>query len=369
MSGIRLDRICKTFGAQQVIDDVSVEVALHEFVTLLGPSGCGKSTLLNIAAGLERPTDGRVLIGGRNVTDLSARERNVAMVFQSYALYPHMTVAQNLAFPLRIQRLPRAEIAQRVRAIAETIELGDLLNRKPAQLSGGQRQRVAIGRAIIRSPSICLLDEPLSNIDAALRVRMRGELKLLFGKMGTTIMFVTHDQVEAMTLSDRIIVLNGGRVQQQGAPLEIYRNPANVFVARFIGSPQMNILSAEIDDGGVVRARSLALPLSAYAGRTGPVQLGLRPEDIQLGRFENCTSVPATVKLVEHLGHGAIVHYTIEDLPPITGLETRDTNIRAGWRGNVHINLDGVKLFDAVTGLALPDPVRSSGHRNVEAVG
>jgi ABC-type sugar transport system ATPase subunit len=333
---------------------VSVSVAPHEFVTLLGPSGCGKSTLLNIAAGLERPTDGRVLIGGRNVTDLSARDRNVAMVFQSYALYPHMTVAQNLAFPLRIQRLPRTEISQRVRAVAETIELGGLLDRKPAQLSGGQRQRVAIGRAIIRSPAICLLDEPLSNIDAALRVRMRGELKLLFNKMGTTIMFVTHDQVEAMTLSDRIIVLNGGKVQQQGTPLEIYRNPANVFVARFIGSPHMNILQAQLDSG-VVSVAGLRLPLSGHAGRSGAVQLGLRPEDVQLGRFEKCVSVPAQVKLVEHLGHGAIVHYALDDLPPIVGLETRDTDIRAGWQGNIHINLDGIKLFDAVTGLAWPD--------------
>ncbi|HEY0942734.1 MAG TPA: ABC transporter ATP-binding protein [Steroidobacter sp.] len=368
MSGIRLDRISKTFGAQRVIDDVSVEVAPHEFVTLLGPSGCGKSTLLNIAAGLERPTDGRVLIGGRNVTDMSARERNVAMVFQSYALYPHMSVAQNLAFPLRIQRLPRAEIDRRVKAIAETIELGALLDRKPAQLSGGQRQRVAIGRAIIRSPSICLLDEPLSNIDAALRVRMRSELKLLFNKMGTTIMFVTHDQVEAMTLSDRIIVLHGGKVQQQGTPLEIYRNPANAFVARFIGSPQMNILPAIIDTSAVVRAQALALPLTRYAGAAGPVQLGLRPEDVQLGRFENCASVHATVTLVEHLGHGAIVHYTIEGLPPIIGLETRDSSIRAGWRGNIHINLDGVKLFDAASGLALRGPQRAAGP-DLEVIG
>ncbi|MEJ1960872.1 MAG: ABC transporter ATP-binding protein [Gammaproteobacteria bacterium] len=361
MSGIRLDAISKTFGSQHVLDNVSVEVAAHEFVTLLGPSGCGKSTLLNIAAGLERPSSGRVLISGRDVTDLSARDRNVAMVFQSYALYPHMTVAQNLAFPLRIQKRPRAEIEQRVRAVAETIELGALLHRKPAQLSGGQRQRVAIGRAIIREPSICLLDEPLSNIDAALRVRMRSELKLLFNKMGTTIMFVTHDQSEAMTLSDRIIVLNGGQVQQQGTPLEIYRNPANAFVARFIGSPQMNIVPAEIESGTIVRAKSLALPLERGTNATrvpaaGAVQLGLRPEALQLGPFERSISVAASVRLVEHLGHGAIVHYDIEGLPPLIGLESRETNVRPGWRGNIHIDLDGMRLFCARTGVALLDP-------------
>jgi ABC-type sugar transport system ATPase subunit len=358
MSDLRLDGICKTFGSQRVIDDVSVDVAAHEFVTLLGPSGCGKSTLLNIAAGLERPTAGRVLIGGRDVTDLDARKRNVAMVFQSYALYPHMTVAQNLAFPLRIQRRPRAEIERRVREIADTVELGELLQRKPAQLSGGQRQRVAVGRAIIRSPAICLLDEPLSNIDAVLRVRMRSELKLLFGRMGSTVVFVTHDQAEAMTLSDRVIVLHEGRVQQQGTPLEIYRNPANVFVARFIGSPQMNILPAKLTGRAAIRAQSLTLPLTRSAAPSrlppdGAVQLGLRPEDIQLGPFENSVAVPAAVELVEHLGHGAIVHYALEGLPRIIGLESRDTNIRPGWRGSIHVNLDGVKLFDARTGLAM----------------
>ncbi|MEJ0085290.1 MAG: ABC transporter ATP-binding protein [Pseudomonadota bacterium] len=361
MAGIRLEAISKTFGAQQVIETVSLTVAPHEFVTLLGPSGCGKSTLLNIVAGLERPSSGRVFIGDRDVTDLHVRERNIAMVFQSYALYPHMTVAQNLAFPLRVRGgYSRAEIDRRVRDVAETIELGQLLQRKPAELSGGQRQRVAIGRSIIRSPSVCLLDEPLSNIDAALRVKMRAELKLLFARLGTTILFVTHDQVEAMTLSDRIVVLQDGKVQQQGAPLEIYRHPANAFVARFIGSPQMNLFAGEIGPGPAVRAGSLVLPLSHVPGvrsppATGAVQLGLRPEEIQLKPFQNSIAVPATVELVEHLGHGAIVHYALEHSQKLVGLESRDTSVGAGWRGNVHVNLEGIKLFDAQTGASLLD--------------
>jgi multiple sugar transport system ATP-binding protein len=363
MSSVRLEQISKRFGGVTAVDDVSLSIAPKEFVTLLGPSGCGKSTILNVAAGLERPTGGRVVIEGRDVTALSAGERDIAMVFQSYALYPHLNVAGNLAFPLRVKRQPKAEIARRVGEIAELMEIGPLLQRKPRELSGGQRQRVAIGRAIIRSSSVCLLDEPLSNLDAALRVRMRAELKLLFARMGTTILFVTHDQAEAMTMSDRIVILRDGHVQQQGTPLAIYREPANVFVATFIGSPQMNILKAELAAGAageaVVRAGALVLPLPAelaarvQAAPRRDVLLGLRPEDLSVGAFERAARFPAAIELVEHLGNGAIVHYTASGLPKLVGLETRDLSIGAGWQGEAHVNLDGIRLFDARTVAAI----------------
>ena len=363
MSSVRLEQISKRFGGVTAVDDVSLAIAPKEFVTLLGPSGCGKSTILNVAAGLERPTGGRVVIEGRDVTALSAGERDIAMVFQSYALYPHLNVAGNLAFPLRVKRQPKAEIARRVGEIAELMEIGPLLQRKPRELSGGQRQRVAIGRAIIRSSSVCLLDEPLSNLDAALRVRMRAELKLLFARMGTTILFVTHDQAEAMTMSDRIVILRDGHVQQQGTPLAIYREPANVFVATFIGSPQMNILRAELSSGPngetVVRNGSLVLPLPNHlAARVQSavrreVLLGLRPEDISVGAFDRAVTFPAGVELVEHLGNGAIVHYVAENVPKLVGLETRDLSIGAGWRGDAHVNVDGIRLFDAETEAAI----------------
>jgi ABC-type sugar transport system ATPase subunit len=246
-------------------------------------------------------------------------------------------------------------IARRVGEIAELMEIGALLHRKPRELSGGQRQRVAIGRAIIRSSSVCLLDEPLSNLDAALRVRMRAELKLLFARMGTTILFVTHDQAEAMTMSDRIVILRDGRMQQQGTPLEVYRNPANVFVATFIGSPQMNIMPAEIgSEAGrpLLVSGALRLPLPDRVAarladyRKPRVLLGLRPEDIAISVFERGASVEGRIALVEHLGHGAIMHFVGEDLLRLVGMETRDVDVPAGWTGPVQVNLDAIRLFD-----------------------
>jgi multiple sugar transport system ATP-binding protein len=355
MSSIHLQAISKTFAGIAAVREVSLEIAPQEFVTLVGPSGCGKSTLLNVTAGLERPSGGRIIVGGRDVTGLPAGERNIAMVFQSYALYPHLNVGQNLGFPLRVQGKPKAEIARRVGEIAGLMEIGTLLHRKPRELSGGQRQRVAIGRAIIRSSAVCLLDEPLSNLDAALRVRMRAELKLLFARMGTTILFVTHDQAEAMTMSDRIVILRDGRMQQQGTPLEVYRNPANVFVATFIGSPQMNILPADIvAEGGrtVLRTGALRLELldrqaARLAGyRKTRVLLGLRPEDIAIRAFGRSAGVEGRIALVEHLGHGAIMHFVGENLPRLVGMETRDIDLPAGWTGTVRFNLDAIRLFD-----------------------
>ena len=246
MASVELQGLRKAFGSVEVIHGVDLAVRDGEFVALVGPSGCGKSTLLRIIAGLEDATDGDVLIGDRIVTELTSRQRNVAMVFQNYALYPHMTVRDNMGFNLRLSGDSRAEIRRKVEDAARLLELTELLGRRPFQLSGGQRQRVAMGRAIVRDPAVFLFDEPLSNLDAKLRVQMRAEIKALHQKVRTTAIYVTHDQIEAMTLADRVVVLNGGRIEQQGSPLELYRNPANLFVAGFIGSPAMNFLDAEV---------------------------------------------------------------------------------------------------------------------------
>ncbi|MBO6541108.1 MAG: ABC transporter ATP-binding protein [Rhizobiaceae bacterium] len=355
-SSLRLENITKTFGSVTVIDDVTIDIEPGRFVTLVGPSGCGKSTLLNMTASLERPTDGRILIDGRDVTMMTARQRGIAMVFQSYALYPHLTVRQNLAFPLRVQKVAKPEITKKVLQAADLMEIGHLLDRKPRELSGGQRQRVAISRAIIRPATVCLLDEPLSNLDAALRVRVRGELKLLFSRMETTTMFVTHDQSEAMTMSDSIVVLKDGKVQQQGTPLEVYRNPANEFVATFIGSPQMNVLDARIErtDEVVVHAGSIRLPLpESTLLPSGRVRLGIRPEFITAAPVSDGTPVTAKIELVEHMGNSAIVHYRFADGTSLIGLEMIDTQIGVGWEGAVYIDTQRLKFFDTATGQAI----------------
>ena len=357
---LRLDRITKSFGSFTAVSDATVDIAPGEFTTLVGPSGCGKTTLLNIVAALERPSSGAVMIDGKDVTQLSARERGIAMVFQSYALYPHLTIRQNLGFPLRVQKVAKPERERRVREVAELVEIGHLLDRKPRELSGGQRQRVAIGRAIIRPSTVCLLDEPLSNLDAALRVRVRAELKLLFGRMGTTTLFVTHDQSEAMTMSDRIVVMRDGKVQQQGKPLELYQKPGNAFVASFIGSPQMNLMEARVDSEGgraLLRAGSLTLPLddgqAARLGSRRAVTLGIRPEAITINRVPGGASLAARIELVEHLGNSAIVHYRGPAGDQIVGMELLDASIGAGWSGEAWLDPASVHLFDTETTLAL----------------
>jgi multiple sugar transport system ATP-binding protein len=247
MASVEIRDIRKSYGALEVIHGISLSIEDGEFIALVGPSGCGKSTLLRMIAGLEEITDGEVFIGGRVVNPLTPRERNIAMVFQSYALYPHMTVAENMGFNLKLSGLSKPEIEKRVGEAARMLALTDLLQRKPSQLSGGQRQRVAMGRAIVRDPAVFLFDEPLSNLDAKLRVQMRTEIKSLHQKVATTSVYVTHDQIEAMTLADRVVVLNGGRIEQVGTPLELYRKPANLFVAGFIGSPAMNLLAGTVE--------------------------------------------------------------------------------------------------------------------------
>jgi multiple sugar transport system ATP-binding protein len=304
VSSVQIRDVRKAFGATSVLEGVSVDIADGEFVVLVGPSGCGKSTLLRMVAGLETITSGEVAIDGRVVNKLEPKERDIAMVFQNYALYPQMTVAQNLAFALELARLDRGTIKRKVAAAAASLGLEPLLGRYPRQLSGGQKQRVAMGRAIVRDPKVFLFDEPLSNLDAKLRVKVRGEIKELQHRLKTTTIYVTHDQVEAMTMGDKIVVMNGGRVEQVGAPLDLYDTPANTFVATFLGSPAMNLLRGMVDSlapSRLVFADGKSTPIAhappAYTGRD--VIFGVRPEDIRLDPKEG---FPCLVSLVEPMG-------------------------------------------------------------------
>jgi multiple sugar transport system ATP-binding protein len=310
MAGLSIQNARKSFGATEVLKGVSIDVADGEFTVIVGPSGCGKSTLLRSVAGLEELTGGSIVIGDRNVTDLPPSERGIAMVFQSYALYPHLTVYENMAFGLRIAKADKNAIDAAVRRAAAILNIEALLERKPAALSGGQRQRVAIGRAIVRQPQIFLFDEPLSNLDADLRVRMRYEFASLHRQLGTTTLYVTHDQVEAMTLADRIIVLRDGRIEQVGTPRELYARPANIFVAQFLGTPQMNILSAALAEDGraeLADGRRIALPpLPAPLAVGTRLSIGIRPEDIAI-----CDAADAllfTIRFIERLGGLATLH-------------------------------------------------------------
>ncbi len=312
MARIRLTDVMKSYGSVGVLHDINLDIADGEFVVFVGPSGCGKSTLLRTIAGLERPTSGRIEIDGRDVTTVSAADRGLAMVFQSYALYPHMTVRQNLAFGLENTRLPRPEITDRIAEAARMLEIEPYLDRRPGQLSGGQRQRVAIGRAIVRRPVAFLLDEPLSNLDAELRVSTRAEIAALHARLASTMVYVTHDQVEAMTLADRIVVLRAGRIEQVGAPLDLYNHPANRFVAGFIGAPHMNFLSGRVvalREGGadvaIEGGHTIAIPLVAPLPEGTRVEIGVRPQHVTLAEAEG---LPTRVHLSEALGSETVVH-------------------------------------------------------------
>ena len=297
MAGVDFVDVRKSFGAFPVIKGVDIEIEDGEFVILVGPSGCGKSTLLRMLAGLENITAGEIRIGDRVVNTLPPKERDIAMVFQNYALYPHMTVAQNMGFALKLKGESRAAIDARVKEAAAILALDPYLDRLPKQLSGGQRQRVAMGRAIVRSPQVFLFDEPLSNLDAKLRVQMRAEIKDLHQRLGTTTVYVTHDQIEAMTMADRIVVMKGGVVEQVGRPLELYDRPNNLFVATFIGSPAMNLLKGRPGDGGFVTEGGVVLPLPATAA-AGAVTYGIRPEHLTLDE----TGFRAEVAVLEPTG-------------------------------------------------------------------
>ena len=315
MSHVELKSLSKTFGAFTALKDINLQVEKGEFCALLGPSGCGKSTLLRLIAGLEDVTTGQITIAGRDVTDMEPSARRIAMVFQSYALYPHMTVAENIAFSLEAAGMKKAERLAKATAVARTLKLDHLLSHRPAMLSGGQRQRVAIGRALVRDPEVFLFDEPLSNLDAMLRVQMRVELSSLHHDLAATMIYVTHDQIEAMTMADRIVVMDQGRIQQIGTPLDLYHRPANKFVATFIGSPSMNILAARVAatepghlllDLGEGRFR-LQTGSPALVGQT--VDLGIRPEHARLVDPGSSGAVlPGAVRLVERLGNQTLVH-------------------------------------------------------------
>ncbi|PLT93752.1 ABC transporter [Sinorhizobium medicae] len=359
MASVDLRDIRKSYAALEVIHGVSLSIAEGEFIALVGPSGCGKSTLLRMIAGLEEISDGEVFIGGKVVNPLTPRERNIAMVFQSYALYPHMTVAENMGFNLKLSGLPRPEIDRRVGDAARMLALTELLGRKPSQLSGGQRQRVAMGRAIVRDPAVFLFDEPLSplsNLDAKLRVQMRTEIKALHQKVATTSIYVTHDQIEAMTLADRIVVLNGGRIEQVGTPLELYRTPANLFVAGFIGSPAMNVLDGTVDaedgepavrlgDGSAIR---IAAERKVRPGQA--VRIGLRPEHFVAGGKGN--AIAGTTLLVEPTG--AQTHVLFEFAgEQITAVVDGDHPARHGSIFTAAMDRSQVYVFDRQTGAAL----------------
>jgi multiple sugar transport system ATP-binding protein len=317
MSRIVFNDVSKYFGAVGAVKNLDLEIEDKEFLVLLGPSGCGKSTALRLVAGLEEPSSGDILIGDRVVNDIEAKNRDIAMVFQSYALYPHMTVRANIEFPLKTRKLPRAERRTLVAEVAGWLGLEELLDRRPAELSGGQRQRVALGRAIVRRPQAYLMDEPLSNLDAKLRVKTRAELVSLHRELQHTFLYVTHDQVEAMTMATRIAIMNDGELQQVGAPQDVYERPANTFVAQFIGSPPMNVVPGTIERSGeamVLRlpggAVPLPAPLAAAAAASGPqVLVGVRPEHLQI----DDGPVKATVRVVESLGHE---RHIICDLSP-----------------------------------------------------
>lgn len=334
------------------VDRVNVDVNAGELVVFVGPSGCGKSTLLRMVAGLETVTDGTIELAGRVVNDLEPAERDIAMVFQNYALYPHMSVRKNLSYGLRNRGLPADEIARRVEEAAEILEIGAFLDRKPSQLSGGQRQRVAMGRAIVRHPAIFLFDEPLSNLDARLRNRMRVEIRKLQRRLNTAMIYVTHDQVEAMTLADRIVVLNGGRVEQIGSPAEVYSDPASTFVASFIGAPPMNLIDVGIEGGRAMRD-GIALPLPPSRDGALPARAiwGLRPERARVADNADGDGVPFTVDVVEELGASRLLHgriggaeFTLQQdasAPPPAQMTT------------LMIEPRDVHLFDAETGKAL----------------
>jgi multiple sugar transport system ATP-binding protein len=350
MAPVAFQQVTKRFAADVVaVNNLDLEIADGEFMVLVGPSGCGKTTALRCLAGLEEISSGRLLIGQRVVNRVPAKDRNIAMVFQSYALYPHMTVYDNLAFGLSLLKTPKNEIKTRVQEAARILDLTHLLDRKPKQLSGGQRQRVALGRAIVREPDVFLMDEPLSNLDAKLRVQTRAEILRLQRRLGTTTIYVTHDQVEAMTMGDRIAVMSEGILQQVGTPKELYENPVNLFVAAFIGSPAMNFLRGQVEDG-VIRAEESRIqvpPWAAGLARGDSVLLGFRPEHLVLesGESAGTARIPARVDVVEYLGDEELVHAQV-GTSEIVALLPSDAHLQSGQEVQLGIPLERLHLFD-----------------------
>lgn len=347
MSGVELSNIVKKYGDVQVIHGVDLEIQDGEFCVFVGPSGCGKSTLLRMVAGLEETTSGSISIGDRDVTTEDPARRGVAMVFQTYALYPHMTVQENMGFGLRMNGYPKAEISSKVAEASRILKLDEYLKRKPAALSGGQRQRVSIGRAIVRGPEVFLFDEPLSNLDAELRVEMRVEIARLHKEIGATMIYVTHDQVEAMTLADKIVVLRAGVIEQVGAPMDLYRDPDNKFVAGFIGSPAMNFLGGKVSRGGIDvpgLEASVKLDVTLPADGTG-VEIGLRPEHLTI----NPQGDTHQIEMTESLGGVSYAYLMGASGEKIVVEERGDLRSQEGIRVGLKVNIAAARLFDAVT--------------------
>lgn len=355
MSAIAIRKLVKRYAGVQVLHGIDIEMASGEFTVLVGPSGCGKSTTLRMVAGLESVSDGEIRIGERVVNDLRPKERGIAMVFQNYALYPAKTVYQNMAFSLKLSKVPAEEIDRRVRDVADILELNELLERKPAALSGGQRQRVAMGRAIVRDPEVFLFDEPLSNLDAKLRGQMRAEIKLLHQRLQNTILYVTHDQVEAMTLADRIVVMRAGVIEQQGTPDDVFHDPANEFVAGFMGSPPMNIADATVEQGGIrIGDALLSCDVPSSSPDSARLRFGIRPDDIGLAeeRDDVPTALPVEVTLVEQLGTEKLFHFLFGGVPFIGKADGRAT-IAAGQTLSAAFDLAQCYFFDADNGARL----------------
>ncbi|TEA63616.1 ABC transporter ATP-binding protein [Pseudomonas sp. CH235] len=366
MANLKIKNLQKGFEGFSIIKGIDLEVNDKEFVVFVGPSGCGKSTLLRLIAGLEEVSGGTIELDGRDITEVSPAKRDLAMVFQTYALYPHMTVKKNMSFALDLAGVPKAEVEKKVGEAARILELGPMLERKPKQLSGGQRQRVAIGRAIVRNPKIFLFDEPLSNLDAALRVQMRLELLRLHKDLKATMIYVTHDQVEAMTMADKVVVLNGGKIEQVGSPLELYHHPANLFVAGFLGTPKMGFLKGQIVriDGAscevsLEAGTRITLPFNASNLSVGSaVTLGIRPEHLELAQAGDCT-LQVTADVSERLGSDTFCHVKTNAGEALTMRVRGDLASRYGEQLNLHLDASHCHLFDA-DGVALTRPLRAA---------
>ncbi|WP_027536137.1 ABC transporter ATP-binding protein [Bradyrhizobium sp. WSM3983] len=366
MADVSLRKVIKRYDDVEAVRGIDLDIADHEFIVLVGPSGCGKSTTLRMIAGLEDISDGDITIGGDVVNDVPPKDRDIAMVFQNYALYPHMTVAENMSFGLRLKHYPKAEIKARVTEAARLLDITDLIDRKPKQLSGGQRQRVAMGRAIVRNPKVFLFDEPLSNLDAKLRVQMRIEIKKVHQKVRTTTVYVTHDQVEAMTLADRVVVMNKGRIEQIGTPNELYHKPATRFVAGFIGSPAMNFIPCRLEDaGGTLQIRltdriAFALPparAARYNGlpRTDRLLLGIRPEHLTEAHAHlgpGVETFDTVLDVTEPMGMETLVYFGLEDTP-VCGRVDPNAGARDGAPMRLAMDLNNMHLLNEETGVVL----------------
>jgi multiple sugar transport system ATP-binding protein len=359
LANLLLKSVTKSFGSTKVSDDLTLEARDKEFLVILGPSGCGKTTALRLIAGFETPDSGEIVIDGKVVNDVRPRDRDIAMVFQNYAIYPHMRVRDNIGFPLKVRHVPPAERDERVLKVAKLLKIEHLLDRKPTQLSGGEQQRVALGRALIREPKLFLMDEPLSNLDAKLRVEMRSEIKRIQQELGITTIFVTHDQAEAMAIADKIAIMNKGVLQQSGSPMEVYNHPANMMVAGFIGSPAMNFINGRVVKDGTLTIQvgnfQLTVPdeFAKYLESAKEVTLGFRPED---GSFEPGPpmlkdSLPAEIYTIEPMGTTTIL--TLTSVVTMRILVHPDSNLRVGEKGNIRIKYNRLHVFDQENGKRL----------------